>query len=576
MSLDIEISKDGYKILKIDVSGKKQYLGSKYNQKREIEKFVNGLGELTEKDNFIILGLSFAEHIKELLKVIYKSSNILIIELNNEIKKYCINDINIDKILKDSRVTLAKDSKDIKDFFEKNINVANINQLKVTSYCNYEKLYNKDLQDSYKIIKKETMRIVLDRNTGIKTSEISFDNFLNNLKYIAKSTVVNELKGRYKNKGAVIVSAGPSLSKNIDNLKNVNNALILSGGRTIRPLMEKDIMPSLVGIADPGEVSYKIVEGYIDRINCPLIFNDQINSKIVEHHSENNFFTSLNNFLNDVWKLKVKSLYAGGSVAHMLTTLALYMGCNPIIFIGQDFAYTGERGHDELAENKWKEFTFDDYKRNDDIYVEDIYGNPVRTSLTLNDYRLSMEDIIEKHPDVNFINATEGGANINGAQNITLEDALKSLEDESIEKVGKYLENEDKTNEIIQELKCTLNNFDKYVRLCEKGLLSLKDYKKAYYSKNISLVRKCEETLQDIDYKIRKDLDSLDIIETELSRMIYTLENNTEFLIALSDNDEIKFDKNVNKSETLYLGIKDVICKCNKKIEKIIIELGEK
>ena len=41
MNLNIEMSKDGYKVLKIEKNDKKIYLGSKYNQKREIEKFIN-------------------------------------------------------------------------------------------------------------------------------------------------------------------------------------------------------------------------------------------------------------------------------------------------------------------------------------------------------------------------------------------------------------------------------------------------------------------------------------------------------------------------------------------------------
>lgn len=576
MSLDIEISKDGYKILRVYINDKKRYIGSKYNQKREIDNFINSLGEITQKDNYIILGLSFAEHIENLLKIAYKNSHILIVELNDELRAYCKNDSKINTILNDSRVILAKSNNEIKNFFDKYINESNISKLKVNPYCNYEEIYIKELQNIYKIIKQQATKTVLNRNTGVNMGELSFDNLLNNLKHIAKSTPVNNLKDKYKDKGAIIVSAGPSLSKNIDKLKNVKKGLIFSGGRTLRPLLEKDIMPSLIGITDPGEVSYKLVEGYMADIECPLIFNDEVSCKILDEHNINNFFSSSNKLLDDVWNKKIKSLYSGGSVAHMLITLAIYMGCNPIIFIGQDLAYTGERGHDVSAGNKWRELTFDDYKRKDDIYVEDIYGNPIRTSITLNDYRISMEEIIEKNPNVNFINATEGGANVSGAKNMTLEEALKSLEADNVEKVGNFLVNEDKTNHIIQELKYTLNTFDKYVVLCEKGLLVSKEYKRGYNSKDTKLTRKSECTLNKIDNKIRKNLHSLDIINAALSKMIYTIENNDEFLITLSDDEETSFNKNINKSEALYSGIKEEILKCHEKIEKTIMELGDR
>lgn len=151
---------------------------------------------------------------------------------------------------------------------------------------------------------------------------------------------------------------------------------------------------------------------------------------------------------------------------------------------------------------------------------------------------------------------------------MTLEDALKGLDSKNIEPLGNFLENEDKTNVIIEELKHTLNNFDKYVMLCEKNLLVLKDYKRAYYLKDNKLIIKSEKVLLDIDNKIRKNLKNLDILNTALARMIYTIENNDEFLVTLSDDEKAIFNKNINKSEALYSGIKEEISSCHKKIEK--------
>ena len=42
----------------------------------------------------------------------------------------------------------------------------------------------------------------------------------------------------------------------------------------------------------------------------------------------------------------------GGSVAHYMTLHALYMGCNPIIFIGQDLAYESEKKYSDFARIK--------------------------------------------------------------------------------------------------------------------------------------------------------------------------------------------------------------------------------
>lgn len=575
MNLDIEISKDGYKILKVNIDDKKMYLGSKYNQRREVEKFIDSLGEITQKDNYIVFGLSFAEHIEELLKMTYDNSNIFIIEFNEELKDYCKKDLKVRNILGNPRVILFDEMKDIKEFFRNHINEANVNQLNTVIYCNYFKLYRDKLMETYGIIRDELMSVILSKNTGIISGELTFDNFLNNLKYIAKATIVNKLKGKYKNKPAIIVSAGPSLSKNIDNLKNVKNALILSGGRTLRPLMEKSIMPNCVGIVDPGEVSYKIVEGYIDKMECPIIFNDQINPRILENHKENNYITRINIFLDDIWEEPPYVLSGGGSIAHSLTVLATYMGCNPIVFIGQDFAYTGDKGHDLIAGNKWKELNFDEYKRNDDIYVEDVNGNLVRTSLLLNDYKKSMEEIIASWPEIDFINATEGGANIKGAKNEKLSEVLKKFDLQEITKLNEYLEEDNKTDLLIKKLEISLDNFNKYIILCEKAERLLKDYKQNYYLKNNKNMQQSEKALNKVDNEIRGNLTKLYIINFALSKMIYNIESNEEFIIKKSDSERTIFKKNTDKSNAIYSGIKDILTECYDKVEKIVGELKE-
>lgn len=48
--------------------------------------------------------------------------------------------------------------------------------------------------------------------------------------------------------------------------------------------------------------------------------------------------------------------------------------------------------------------------------MDDIYGKKVRTSNPLNMFRENIEVIIKQHKDIKFINATEGGAHINGSE----------------------------------------------------------------------------------------------------------------------------------------------------------------
>lgn len=137
MKFDVEFSKDGYKILKIIMNdGKYKYLGSKYNQKNQIDNFIQKFEEISEKDNFIIFGLGLADHIKELLNRTNHINKILIIELNENIIEYCRNDIEIRKVLDTERIIIFNNKTDINKFFVNYINEGNINFLKIGVYCN--------------------------------------------------------------------------------------------------------------------------------------------------------------------------------------------------------------------------------------------------------------------------------------------------------------------------------------------------------------------------------------------------------------------------------------------------------
>lgn len=575
MSLNIEKSKDGYDILQINIDGKKQYMGSKYNQSREIQNLLEAFEKFTEKDNYIIFGLSFGEHIERILESTQAECKILVVEINEELIEYCREDSSISKIINNPRVIIAKTAEEVKIFFREYISQMNVNNIQIAYYCKYDKIYKEKLIEIYRIIKSESERIMADRNTSLFFGEDWFDSLLSNLRYMEHGTPVNDFKDKYKDKPAIIVSAGPSLNKNIEQLKGVENALIISGGRTLKPLIERNINPSCLCVIDPGEVSYKLVEGAIENIKCPLVFYDGTNPKVVKTHKGEKIFSTNNKFINDIWKEAIITLSGGGSVAHVMTILAAYMGCSPIVFIGQDLAYTGETGHADCAGNRWEKMTFDDYKKNNDIYVDDIEGNKVRTSLVLNGYRLALEEIIEAFPDNKFINATEGGANIRGAKNKPLSEVLSELSKEEIPHMEDFLRHEHRKEEIIKKLEETLVIFKECINLCNKGKRILGDFKSNYNLKNQNKLNNNIKDLDSIDDKIRNKINDITLIDSILFNTMYDLENKSEFIVNASDSKEEIFKKNVNKNEAIYLGLKSVIEKCYEKVEKSILEMKE-
>lgn len=552
MSLNIEISKDGYKILRINKDDKKIYLGSKYNQKREVEKFINSIKEITSKDNFIIFGLSFGEHIEALLKIIDEKSKILIIEFNEELLEYCKNDKDSKKIFDNDKITVTFDKEEIEKFILENISEINADKLKNLEYCNYTRIYKEEYQETFKLIRDWLMRIKINRNTMSNFGEEFLRNTISNLKYIAKSTNINKLKNAYADKPAIIVSAGPSLIKNVDELKGVNNAVILSGGRTLETLLERNINVTCFGVVDPGEYSYKVVENCIGKVKTPLLYNDMSNEKVVREHKGKKFFYTSSNFISQAFQQDILSLYGGGSIAHTLTNLAIHMGCNPIIFIGQDLAYTGEINHADCCKNSWEKSNAHEDKDGNDIYVKDVNGDIVRTSILLNDFRVSLEKIINEYTHIRFINATEGGAFIEGTENRKLKDVLAELKKEEILPILNFLDNGNKSKEILEQLEITLIEIEEYIKLCKNAKRLLKDYEIGYRLKNQNKLDISIEKLNKIDKKIIEKNHKIDIITTVIQKIIYEIENDDQFITKNSDSKNIRFNKELNRSSALY------------------------
>lgn len=434
----IEESKDGYSILKLNRNDNKYiYVGSKYNMKREIDKFLLSFNKYkNERDIFIIYGFGSGEHIKA-LRNIY-SNKIIVFEPNRNLMNY-IKDLEWVKKDKNLKV-ISCEEKELIYLVKKEVNEFNFKNSEYMQFSNYNSIYKNESKLFFKILNEYIVELSLDLNTRLFFGKKWFENTIKMIPYIVNGIPADLYNGKYKNKPAIIVSAGPSLVKNIDLLKQVEeNSLIISGGRTLKALIEKDIKIKLLVIADATDLNYKLVKDYIKDITAPLLFSEGANINIVNEHKGLKLFYSYSKIIENILGRKMTHISTAGSVAHAMTSYAANLGCNPIIFIGQDFAYLGDEHYSELTKD---EYSIED-KNKKFIFVEDINGKKVRTDYALNNQRLSMEKIIELYKNVTFINATEGGARIKGTIEMPLKEVINKYNNEKVndfEKIN-YIDN---------------------------------------------------------------------------------------------------------------------------------------
>ena len=94
-----------------------------------------------------------------------------------------------------------------------------------------------------KIIYDYIYRLNISENTIKAFKDDNLKNLFYYLNSLNKSVLLDEFKDINKNIPAIIVSAGPSLDRNIKDMirfkKKLKNFFIIAGGRTLEPLIKK-------------------------------------------------------------------------------------------------------------------------------------------------------------------------------------------------------------------------------------------------------------------------------------------------------------------------------------------------
>jgi hypothetical protein len=273
-------------------------------------------------------------------------------------------------------------------------------------------------------INSQTYRIFTDINTLVANSQDFLDNFVHNLAKAARAPGIVHFANAFSGMPAAIVSAGPSLDKNIHELRGrEEQLLILSTDTALKPLLAAGIDPHFVLTGDPSPTNYRHLEGAPSReallvaeaTSFPAVF-DEFSTKTIVCTFENSSLRSLSDLLGNKGTLR-----AWGSVATMALDFALLLGCNPIVFMGQDLAHTDGRIYcsglcfedewfDKIADPAGWQGKIKDLRSNRrTVMLEDIFGKPIESTDKLAAYWNWINKVVCDHPEVRFINASEGG-----------------------------------------------------------------------------------------------------------------------------------------------------------------------
>ena len=401
-------------VLLLKKQGIKQCILSKYAP-RDAAKRLIANHSYNKETLWVIVGFMFGYVIDELIEMVGEEVKIIVIEPSVEMFNAQAEKINMDRYKQCRNLCLlyGLDFNTIISTYEQCIDASNFFNIKIIIDKPYLKFYGKFIHILLKKINASLEREIINQNTAKKIFEIMIKNNICNQKAIMNSYDIRQHRNKFSNIPAVIVSAGPSLEKNIAYLSEFKG-MVFTGGRTLLPILKQGIKPDFVAMLDSSDLIYDTFQGYAGT-DIPLVSGGQGCPKVIKESQGPKYFVENSMMITkDLLGIDLENLPTSGTVATLCLSAAVYMGCNPIIFIGQDLAYTNMQTHtkDSQVFEKEKVNLIDKETR----YIKGYKGDMVLSSPDLISFLNWIENFIEANSNVEYINATEGGARIQGTK----------------------------------------------------------------------------------------------------------------------------------------------------------------
>ncbi|EOS9935819.1 motility associated factor glycosyltransferase family protein [Campylobacter coli] len=405
------------------------------NLEEELNFFYQSILEKTPRYPFIcIYGIGNALLIKNLAKhykhlFVFESEIELfilalsVLDLSEELCSGKIYLVDIEEERVDIQLLILFDMKDMFEYlslYEMFVNNSFYKQFCEKTWCETDEFCKKNIE-------------IVIRDSGLN-SNLSFQSyfhFLQNIPSMLESIPFQRILSQRKNKfdNAIVVSAGPSLAKQLPLLKACQDkAVIFCADGALSMLEKEGIVPDYVTNLDFTDLAMKFFQNKENKTSLNILSCATHPNVAHSLKAENCMIVLRNKALYQRFNFNdFGYIDTGTHVSHFSYTLALALGFKNIIMIGQDLAF------DEEGNSHSKGFDFGEkfeeehkkYKLKIPAYAG---KGEVLTHTTWNDYRIKLEYLFACNDQkAKFYNATEGGARINFTEELSFKECCEKL-----------------------------------------------------------------------------------------------------------------------------------------------------
>ncbi len=389
----------------------------------------------------------------------------------------------------------------------------------------YERFHEDVLKINHKLAETFKYSILSHGNDPLDALQ-GIEQFVYNLPSMITHPSYKELLAKRKNSSdtAIIVSTGPSLTKQLPLLKKYASKATLFCADSAYPILAKQgIKPDYVCMLERSEFTAEFFNNDFGEFDRDILFiiKSVVHPNAIHYlNKKTDNFTLVSTYASFINYVKLDDFgyfNMGFSVAHMACYLSLHLKHKNIIFIGQDLAYA-ENGNSHP----------DDYQ-NSATYESQAYEpiltkaygekGEVKTHHIWLMFKQNLEQDVEKiqkYLDTKVYNCTEGGARIEGAIEKPFLWACENLLAKDLDKPFEKLEplSLNKQNEFL--LKAYYKVYQSIKHCRDFSDQFFKSYKKTKNS-FVSL-----QNSQENEILVKKIIKNIDKIKTQIDELYNT------------------------------------------------------
>lgn len=428
-------AEDGEGIIGVRQDGREWYLNSRYDTGYAAEVYAKRY-QIRPYGTYFLFGFSDGKYIRAFLQKCDDTNHVIICEPSVEIFKTCGSFLDISDILGDKRVNfcIPEITDSIEAIMKKTLQYSDFTFTEFSILPGYDILFHEECEDYQNAIIERMRDDAVKKGTSLSFQRVIPYNTLFNMRNMVGTRHIGQIRetlSGYQLDGipAIIVCAGPSLDKNIKELKKAQGkSLIIVVDAALRAVVREGIHPDLVCTVDPNpperffsDMDLTDVIWCCENASKPEIIRQYGRRVYYFGYFEKGWNETASNMLGYAFPI----LPTGGSVSSIAFSMALYFGFRKIVFMGQDLAFTGGKSHTSGIEGALGDN--DEYIKGRCLMeVEGIDGIMLQTDFQMWYYKQWFEKAIRDGGElVRVIDATEGGARIEGAENLKMSEVVE-------------------------------------------------------------------------------------------------------------------------------------------------------